>query len=143
MTGRILLLLSGASLALAACDAPPPDRAAPGPEQATTAPAPTCWEKLPPATASTQTSATGGADTPGPTQFQTPCPADLPPDFIASLQRALSARALYHGPITGKMNPSTGTAVRHYQMPDGIDSSILSLAAARRLGLIAIELPEA
>ena len=71
--------------------------------------------------------------------FQTPCEAQLTPDFIASLQRALMARGLYRGAITGAMDARTRHAIRRYQAPQGLDSSILSLAAARKLGLIAVE----
>ena len=71
--------------------------------------------------------------------FQTPCKAQLTPDFIASLQRALMARGLYRGAITGAMDARTRHAIRRYQAPQGLDSSILSLAAARKLGLIAVE----
>ncbi len=75
--------------------------------------------------------------------FETPCPADLPPDFTASLQRALKARGLYSGAVTGQMDARTRAAVRRYQMPLGLDSGILSIAAARKLGLVPVELPEA
>ncbi|MFD0859283.1 peptidoglycan-binding domain-containing protein [Roseovarius aquimarinus] len=76
------------------------------------------------------------------TWFETPCPADLTPDFVSSLQRALKARTLYRGAITGEMDARTRAAVRSYQVPDGLDSGILSIAAARKLGLVAVELPE-
>lgn len=70
------------------------------------------------------------------TWFETPCAAQLTPDFIASLQRALSARALFRGEPTGEMDSRTRAAIRRYQAPQGLDSGILSLAAARRLGLV-------
>jgi len=73
------------------------------------------------------------------TWFETPCPADLTPDFVASLQRALKARTLYRGGITGEMDARTHAAVRKYQHADGLNNSILSLAAARKLGLVAVE----
>jgi hypothetical protein len=56
-------------------------------------------------------------------------------DFIASLQRALAARGHYSGPVTGVMTRRTLRAVRAFQAPQGLDSGILSLAAARQLGL--------
>ncbi|MDQ2091080.1 peptidoglycan-binding domain-containing protein [Marimonas arenosa] len=74
--------------------------------------------------------------------FRMPCEADLPPDFTASLQRALQARGHYHGAITGEMDGRTRHAVRRYQAPQGLDSAILSLAAARKLGLVPVERPE-
>jgi peptidoglycan hydrolase-like protein with peptidoglycan-binding domain len=39
------------------------------------------------------------------------------------------------------MDARTRAAVRAYQKPEGLDSGILSLAAARRLGLVAVERP--
>ncbi|WP_324752614.1 peptidoglycan-binding domain-containing protein [Roseovarius sp. Pro17] len=74
------------------------------------------------------------------TWFETPCPTDLTPDFVASLQRALKARTLYHGAISGQMDTRTRAAVRKFQQPEGLNSGILSLAAARTLGLVAVEL---
>lgn len=72
------------------------------------------------------------------TWFETPCDAALTPEFIATLQRALAARGHYHGPIDGEMTARTRAAVRAWQAPEGLDSGILSLAAARRLGLVAV-----
>ncbi|MFX0543604.1 peptidoglycan-binding domain-containing protein [Roseovarius sp. S4756] len=77
------------------------------------------------------------------TWFETPCPADLTPDFVASLQRALKARTLYTGAINGAMDARTRAAVRKFQKPEGLDSGILSLASARKLGLVAVERPGA
>lgn len=72
------------------------------------------------------------------TWFETPCDAAMTPDFVASVQRALAARGLYLGPANGEMNALTRAAVRRYQAPRGLDSGILSLAAARELGLVAV-----
>lgn len=69
--------------------------------------------------------------------FQAPCPEEFSVAFVASLQRALKARALYVGPVTGTMDAATETAIRKYQAERGLDSTKLSLAAARQLGLIA------
>jgi hypothetical protein len=74
--------------------------------------------------------------------FETPCESQLTPDFIASVQRALKARGVYHGPETGVMDARTRRAIRLYQQPQGLDSGILSLAAARKLGLVAVALDE-
>ncbi|MCF6443812.1 peptidoglycan-binding domain-containing protein [Nereida sp. MMG025] len=68
--------------------------------------------------------------------FETPCAKDLTPQFVASLQRALKARGHYSGPITSQMDGRTRAAIRAYQRPEGLDSGILSLAAAQRLGLV-------
>lgn len=69
--------------------------------------------------------------------FETPCPAVLTPDFIATLQRALEARGLYRGPINGMMDVRTRLAIRRYQSGKGLPSGLLSMQAARGLGLLA------
>lgn len=143
MRSRLFYLLTVASFALAACDVPPTEGASDS-GQAIAEPAPgTCWEQITAPkvieASSDQPPKTNPAEPPGVTRFEIPCADDLPTDFTASLQRALSARALYSGAITGKMDASTRAAVRRYQQPDGIDSGTLSLAAARKLGLIAVE----
>ncbi len=69
--------------------------------------------------------------------FETPCPDVLTPDLIATLQRALDARGLYRGPITGVMDVPTRLAVRRYQSANGLPSGLLSIQSARSLGLLA------
>lgn len=69
--------------------------------------------------------------------FRAPCPAEMTPDFIATLQRALKARGFYLLPLTGVMDKPTRDALGRYQRSRGLDSDHLSLAAARDLGLIA------
>ncbi len=76
------------------------------------------------------------------TWFETPCPADRIPDFVSSLQRALAARNLYRGSVSGEMDARTRAAIREFQKTDGLDSDILSIASARKLGLVAVELPK-
>jgi len=71
--------------------------------------------------------------------FQTPCPAELTEDFIATLQRALKARGLYLLPLTGRMDAPTRGAIRRFQAPIGLDSDHLSLAAARQLGIVSAD----
>ena len=70
--------------------------------------------------------------------IETPCPEQMTPGFIASVQRALAARGYYQGPITGRMDASTRISLRRYQKEAGLDSSALSLDTARQLGLIAV-----
>lgn len=70
--------------------------------------------------------------------FEIPCGLETDPPFIATLQRALAARALYSGPVNGLYDARTRAAVRRYQRAQGLDSGILSLAAARQLGLTII-----
>ena len=71
--------------------------------------------------------------------FQTPCPDVQTQEFVASLQRALLARGLYRGTITGVPDKRTRNAIRRYQKPLGLDSEVLSLSSARALGLVALE----
>ncbi|WP_051693375.1 peptidoglycan-binding domain-containing protein [Thioclava dalianensis] len=70
-----------------------------------------------------------------PRYFRAMCTADLTPSFVAMLQRALAARNLYHGRADGTLDPATGTAIRAYQAPRGLDSATLSLRAAQEMGL--------
>lgn len=71
--------------------------------------------------------------------FETPCPEALTPDFVATLQRALAARGFYRDALTSEMDRPTRRAIRDYQRGEGLDSTILSLAAARKLGLVAVD----
>jgi len=70
--------------------------------------------------------------------FAVPCPELMDGEFIAALQRALAVRGLYAGAVTGAMDSPTREAVRAYQRPQGLDSGVLSLDAARHLGLVAL-----
>lgn len=70
--------------------------------------------------------------------FQSPCPEMMTADFLASAQRALKARRLYSGPITGALDAPTTEAIRRFQAARDLDSGLLSLAAAEDLGLIAV-----
>lgn len=74
---------------------------------------------------------------------ETPCPAQMTPEFIASVQRALEARGFYSGMATGRMDGPTLAAIRLYQQDLGIEAAGLSLEAARRLGLVAVDVPQA
>lgn len=76
------------------------------------------------------------------TWFETPCPNDMTPEVIASLQRALAVRDFYRGPVTGRIDATTSEAVGRYQSATGLQSPVLSLAAARALGLLATPLDE-
>lgn len=75
--------------------------------------------------------------------FERPCEAQITPDLTASLQRALKAREFYVGEITGEMDEDTRLAIRIYQQAQGIDSGVLSMATARQLGLITVDLDHA
>lgn len=69
--------------------------------------------------------------------FETPCPPVFTVEFVSTLQRALQARGLYAGPITGNMDADTRSAVRTVQTAQGLPSDVLSIDTARELGLIA------
>tara|TARA_R110002094_G_C4925641_1_gene211966 strand:- start:1908 stop:2465 length:558 start_codon:yes stop_codon:yes gene_type:complete len=71
--------------------------------------------------------------------FETPCAETLTAEFNASLQRALAVRGYYIGTINGDMDATTRAAIQAFQRIDGLDSGVLSLATARKLGLIAVE----
>jgi hypothetical protein len=74
-----------------------------------------------------------------PTWFRIPCEADLAGDpavFTASLQRALKARGFYGGDISGVSDSATRASVMAFQRRLGLESDMLSFAAARALGLI-------
>lgn len=75
--------------------------------------------------------------------FRTPCPDAMTPDFVAALQRALAVRGHFDGPATGTADAATARAVRAFQRETGLDSSVLSIAAAKRLGLVAYDRAEA
>lgn len=79
----------------------------------------------------------------GETWFERPCEAQVTPQLTESLQRALKARGFYAGEITGEMDLRTRLAIRAYQQPQGIDSGVLSLSAAKQLGLIQVEIDQA
>ncbi|WP_336461738.1 peptidoglycan-binding domain-containing protein [Frigidibacter sp. MR17.24] len=70
--------------------------------------------------------------------FRSPCPAELSPDVVAGLQRALAARGLYRAPPTGAIDRPTEAAIRAFQRPRGLNSGKLSLSAAQELGLIPV-----
>ncbi|MBK1636033.1 peptidoglycan-binding domain-containing protein [Rhodovulum adriaticum] len=71
--------------------------------------------------------------------FQAPCPDTVTPEFVAALQRALKVRGLHRGLVTGRMDGPTRAAIRRFQQAEGLDSATLSLAAARKLGLVAYD----
>ncbi|WP_353055713.1 peptidoglycan-binding domain-containing protein [Epibacterium ulvae] len=71
--------------------------------------------------------------------FETLCPADFSPDFVATLQRALAAREHFPGPLTGVLDRATQRGILAYQRSQGLDSPTLSLENARKLGLISVK----
>lgn len=71
--------------------------------------------------------------------FRAPCPEDLTPEVVATLQRALEARGHYVGPASGSMSLATRRAIRGFQRPLGLDSGVLSLRAAQMLGVVSYD----
>ncbi len=69
--------------------------------------------------------------------FETPCPEVFTSDFVESLQRGLALRDIYLGPAHGEMDRATRDAIRVFQKPMGLNSPVLSMVAARKLGLVA------
>ncbi len=74
--------------------------------------------------------------------FRAPCPDEMTPDFIASLQRALKARGYFLAPLTGVLDTATIDALRRFQTERGLDSRQLSLGAARDLGLVTTDISQ-
>lgn len=74
--------------------------------------------------------------------FETVCPPVYSAEFVATLQRALAVRGFYAGSPTGVLDTATGRAVQDFQRLDGPDSPLLSIAAARRLGIVALSAAE-
>ena len=71
--------------------------------------------------------------------FRVPCPEQMEPALISSLQRALQVRGYFDGAITGRADMPTRAAVQAFQRDNGFNSPVLTLDTARRLGLVPIE----
>ena len=74
--------------------------------------------------------------------FTSPCPDEMTAEFLATLQRALKARGYYTDGLTGLMDQGTVEALRKYQADHGLDSPLLSRAAAQQLGVATTALTE-
>ncbi|TDL79894.1 peptidoglycan-binding protein [Palleronia sediminis] len=75
--------------------------------------------------------------------FETPCRDVWTEEFIAAVQRALIVRGYMPGPPSGEVDRATRKAIRAFQAGQGIDSDVLSIAGAKRLGLIVYDRDEA
>ena len=64
------------------------------------------------------------------------CAEDYNDNFIKSLQRAMAARGLYRGSISGIMDDRTKRAVRNIQKTYGVNSSEVTLDLAESYGLV-------
>ena len=63
-------------------------------------------------------------------QFDALCEADLTPDFVMNLQRALSARGFYKGPASGELNWRTSNVA-----PTGTAKKTKKKVAISRIGV--------
>lgn len=75
------------------------------------------------------------------TWFEMPCPADLTPDFLASVRRALSARGYEVGAPGAVLDPQTEAGLARYQTDQAIAAprpGALTVETARQLGLWAV-----
>lgn len=70
--------------------------------------------------------------------FEIPCPPSFTVEFVSTLQRALMARGLYTGPVTGNLDDATRRAVLAVQTAAGLPSDVLSIEMARELGIVAV-----
>jgi len=68
--------------------------------------------------------------------FETICPHLYSERFVKSLQRALRARGVYMGKLSGWLDPQTKLAVKLYQRKLSVNSEILALSTAEEFGLI-------
>ena len=75
-----------------------------------------------------------------PVRFETPCPPLWTAEFVSSLQRALKARGIYNGEVSGMLDTVTHDAIRVYQMTHGLNSDVLSTDHARALRLVEVNL---
>lgn len=158
--GRVALITLIAAVGISGCAQPFSGMGADRPTRPEGAAEDSCWaQQISPAVIETQTTQTLMTDENGENIYHTetsqriiedrkevwfeiPCRDILTAKFIASLQRALTARGYYQASITGVMDDKTAKAVRLFQHPLGIDSQILSLKAAQALGLITVSQDE-
>ena len=75
------------------------------------------------------------------TPFETLCPDELTTTRIETLQRALQARLVYAGEITGAYDDATRNAVLEVQTPLGLPSGQLARSTAEMLGIVPVRLP--
>lgn len=80
-------------------------------------------------------------------KFEALCPAEYTPERVRTLQRSLTVRQAYAGPITGTLDEATRAAIRRFQADQGTDSPLLTRSNAEMLGIVPItvlraDLPE-
>ena len=74
--------------------------------------------------------------------FASPCPEEFTAEFVSTVQRALAARGVFQGSVTGRLDAPTTAAIRSWQTERGLPSGQLSLETARALGIVATPLDQ-
>ncbi len=68
--------------------------------------------------------------------FATPCPDELTPEHIRTLQRALAVRGLFIGVETGELDEPTIQAIRAYQSARTLHSGRLARETLVQMGVV-------
>ena len=64
------------------------------------------------------------------------CDVNTTPDVVTRMQRALKSAGHYGGPIDGVIGSQTRRAISSYQAAQGVESDILTIDSARKLGIL-------
>lgn len=64
------------------------------------------------------------------------CDVNTTPDVVVRLQRALKSAGHYRGPIDGVIGSQTTSAISSYQSAQGVQSDILTIDNAKKLGIL-------
>lgn len=64
------------------------------------------------------------------------CDVNTTPDVVTRLQRALKSAGHYGGPIDGVIGSQTKRGIRTYQAAQGVESDILTIDSAKKLGIL-------
>ena len=64
------------------------------------------------------------------------CDVNTTPDVVRRLQTALKGAGHYGGPIDGIIGSQTRGGIKSYQAAQGVNSDILTIESATKLGII-------
>lgn len=64
------------------------------------------------------------------------CDVNTTPDVVTRMQRALKSAGHYGGPIDGIIGSQTTRAIASYQAAQGVESDILTIDSAKKLGIL-------
>lgn len=64
------------------------------------------------------------------------CDVNTTPDVVTRMQRALKSAGHYRGPIDGVIGSQTRRAISSYQTAQGVQSDILTIDSAKKLGIL-------